>query len=90
MRALIVGGDTIEPVRRQLIAQGYNELDHWKGRKPGECRRPFPRHIDLVVIILGYVNHTLCQRVRHEAERQDLPIRFCGRKFTSLQPGGPP
>jgi len=83
MKALIVGGDNVELVRRELTAQGYEDIHHWPGRKPGECRRPFPRHIDLIVVMLGYVNHTLCQRVRQEAERQQLPIVFSGRKHTT-------
>ncbi|GGY17672.1 DUF2325 domain-containing protein [Paludibacterium paludis] len=82
-KALIVGGDNVDLVRRELAAQGYEDVQHWPGRKPGECRRPFPRHIDLVVVMLGHVNHTLCQRVRHEAGRQRLPILFSGRKHTA-------
>jgi len=83
MKALIVGGDTIEPVRRHLLLQGYEDVAHWKGRKTGDCRRTFPRHVDLVVVILGYVNHNLCKRVRQEASKQDWPIIYFGRKFTA-------
>jgi hypothetical protein len=80
MKALIVGGDSIEPVRRKLQAQGYQNIDHWEGRKTGDCRRAFPRNLDLVVIMLSYVNHNLCKRVRMEADRHDWPIMYCGRK----------
>ncbi len=83
MKALIVGGDNVDLVRRELAEHGYDEVHHWPGRKPGECRRPFPRHTGIVVVMLGYVNHTLCQRVRHEAGRQQLPIVFTGRKQTT-------
>ncbi|BEV71222.1 hypothetical protein THUN1379_07040 [Paludibacterium sp. THUN1379] len=80
MKALIVGGDTVETVRRQLAARGYDQVEHWQGRKTGDCRRSFPRQVDLIVIMLGYVNHNLCKRVRQEAQRQDWPLEFCGRK----------
>ncbi|MBV8047053.1 MAG: DUF2325 domain-containing protein [Paludibacterium sp.] len=80
MRALIVGGDTVETVRRQLAARGYDQVEHWEGRKTGDCRRTFPRRIDLVVVMLGYVNHNLCKRVRQEALRQDWPVEYFGRK----------
>lgn len=80
MKALIVGGDTVETVRRQLAAQGFDRVSHWQGRKTGDCRRAFPRHLDLVVVMLGHVNHNLCKRVREEADRQDWPVVFLGRK----------
>lgn len=79
-KALIVGGDTVEPMRRRLAAQGYQEVDHWKGRKSGDCRRAFPRHVDLVVIMLAYVNHNLVRRVRQQAARHDWPVEYHGRR----------
>jgi len=85
MKALIVGGDSVEPVRRKLLAQGYQDIDHWKGRKTGDCRRSFPQHLDLVVIMLSYVNHNLCKRVRMEADRQEWPIMYFGRKSPTQQ-----
>ncbi|TDR73063.1 DUF2325 domain-containing protein [Paludibacterium purpuratum] len=80
MRALIVGGDTVETVRRQLALRGYDQVEHWEGRKTGDCRRTFPLHVDLIVVMLGYVNHNLCKRVRQEAGRQDWPVEYFGRK----------
>lgn len=83
MKALIVGGDSVDVVRRQLQTRGYEQIAHWKGRKTGDCRRSFPLHLDLVVVMLGYINHNLCKRVRQEANKQDWPIIFMGRKFTA-------
>ena len=87
MKALIVGGDSVEPIRRKLAANGYLEIDHWKGRKTGDCRRSFPQHLDLVVIMLSFVNHNLCKRVRNEASRQDWPVLYLGRKGGDRLPG---
>jgi len=89
MKALIVGGDAVDNVRRQLAEQGYDQVAHWQGRKTGDCRRTFPRNLDLVVVMLGFVNHNLCKRVREEADRQDWPVRFLGRKQGPLQPWMP-
>jgi len=82
VKALIVGGDSVETVRRQLQAHGFEQVSHWKGRKTGDCRRAFPQNLDLIVIILSYVNHNLCKRVRMEAGRQDWRVVYVGRKTT--------
>lgn len=79
-KALIVGGDTVEQVRRRLAAQGYQAVDHWEGRKSGDCRRAFPQHVDLVVVMLAYVSHNLVRRVRQQAARNDWQIEYHGRR----------
>jgi hypothetical protein len=82
VKALIVGGDSVEPVRRQLQAQGFVQVSHWQGRKTGDCRRAFPQNLDLIVIMLSYVNHNLCKRARQEADRHDCRVVFLGKKTT--------
>jgi hypothetical protein len=33
MAALVVGGDNIESLRQELLAQGIQQVTHWSGRK---------------------------------------------------------
>jgi hypothetical protein len=80
MRAVIVGGDSVEHTRRELAARGFDQIDHWPGRKSSDLRRPLPHAVDLYVIVLGYVNHNLARRIKLAARQQDQPVEFVGRK----------
>lgn len=80
MRAVIVGGDSVEPARRSLMARGYDKIDHWPGRKSSYLRRPLPHGVDLYVFVLDYVSHNLARRIKLAARQQAQPVEFIGRK----------
>ena len=80
MRALIVGGDHIEPTRRALQAQGFQDIVHGSGRKTGDLTRPMPARVGHMVIMLGYINHNLARRMRQIARAQNIRLDFVGRK----------
>lgn len=80
MRALIVGGDHIEPTRRALQAQGFEDILHWSGRKTGDLTRPIPDRVGQVVIMLDYINHNLARRMRQVARTRNIRLDFVGRK----------
>jgi hypothetical protein len=37
MNVLIVGGNQVESLKRQVVAQGYTEVEHWHGRSDEDC-----------------------------------------------------
>jgi hypothetical protein len=80
MRALIIGGDHIEPTRRALRAQGYEDIVHWSGRKTGDLTRPLPARVGHMVIVLDYVNHNLARRMRQLAREHRIHVDYVGRK----------
>jgi hypothetical protein len=80
MRAVIIGGDSIEHARRDLAARGYDKIEHWPGRKSSDLRRPLPQGVDLYVIVLGYVSHNLARRIKQAARQQTQALEFIGRR----------
>jgi len=64
MAALVVGGDNIESLRQELLAQGIQTVTHWSGRKHVEKYNLIPRNIELVVVLVNYVNHILCSKMK--------------------------
>lgn len=80
MRALIVGGDHIEPTRRALEARGYDDIVHWTGRKTSDLTRPFPSRIEHMVIVLDYINHNLAKRMKKLAREHAIQIDYVRRK----------
>lgn len=81
MRAVIVGGDSIEHARRDLAARGFDKIEHWPGRKSSDLRRPLPQGVDLYVIVLGYVSHNLARRIKLAARQREHALEFIGRRI---------
>lgn len=88
MAALVVGGDNIESVRNELQAQGIRQVTHWAGRKHGDKRYVIPRDVELVVVLVNYVNHSLSTKVKREAKRLNLPVIFSRNSRHNLAAGG--
>lgn len=88
MAALVVGGDNIESLREELHAQGIQQVMHWTGRKYGEKHNLIPRNVELVVVLVNYVNHSLSSRVKKDAKRLKLPVINSRNSRHSLASGG--
>ena len=76
MAALIVGGDNIEAIKDELQAQGIHKITHWNGRKHGDKNNVIPGNIELIVVLVNYVNHSLSCKVKKEARRLNLPVIY--------------
>jgi hypothetical protein len=77
MTALIIGGDYIETLRRELLAHGLRRVEHWDGRQPRVTRRSIPVSARLVVILHDYVSHGVSNALKQQAYRKDIPLVFC-------------
>lgn len=85
MIVLIVGGDQVESLKRQVIAQGYTEVEHWNGRKKGFLKRTFSNHTRLIVMVCDYINHGLAISLRNKASRKGIPLIYCRHSIHELR-----
>lgn len=72
MNILVVGGDSIEMIRKRS-AGGGGQVDHWSGRKARDLARSIPKRTDAVVVILDRISHGMMRKIRAEATRRRLP-----------------
>ena len=79
MRALIVGGDHVEVIKKAMVARGVRQIEHWDGRKANHGRRAIPKGTTIVVIFWDNVSHELARNVRRLAWRLGLPVVYCRR-----------
>ena len=84
MEALIVGGDRVSTYRDFLAQRGYESIHHWSGRRQSECHRSMPADLNLVVVLVDYVNHGLARSVKQMANRQKVPIIFSRRSVGQI------
>ena len=85
MTALIVGGDYIEALRREIVAHGHTEVAHWSGRKTADARRALPPGARLVVVLCDYVNHNLMHTLKRNARRNGAALLFCRHSANELR-----
>lgn len=96
MTALIVGGDYVENLKREIVAHGHADVEHWTGRKSGFARRPVREHARLIVVLCDYVNHNLAIGLKRQTRRNGAALLFCRhstnelrRKLDAMAGGGP-
>ena len=77
MTALIVGGDYVQTLRRELLAHGVTSVEHWDGRQSRFAKRTIPCSARLVVILCDYVNHSVSNALKQQANKHGVPLVFC-------------
>jgi hypothetical protein len=85
MTALIVGGDYVESLKREIVAHGHADVEHWSGRKIGFTRRTIPDHAQLIVVLCDYVNHNLAIGLKRQARRSGAALLFCRHSVNDLR-----
>ncbi len=85
MTALIVGGDYVEPLKREIRTHGHEHVEHWDGRKVGFTRKSIPGGTQLIVILCDYVSHSLSIALKRQANRNNVPLVFCRRSANDLR-----
>ena len=85
MTVLIVGGDHVEPLKREIRAHGHERVEHWDGRKVGFTRKSIPSSTRLVVILCDYISHNLLIALKRQANRNEVPLVFCRRSGSDLR-----
>ena len=77
MTALIVGGDYVQTLKRELLAHGATRVEHWDGRQSRFAKRTIPCSARLVVILCDYVNHSVSNALKQQANKLGVPLVFC-------------
>ena len=85
MNVLIVGGNQVESLKRQVVAQGYTEVEHWHGRKQGFVKLTFSNPTRLIVMVCDYVNHSLAISLKNQANRKGKPLIDCRHSIHELR-----
>ena len=85
MTALIVGGDYVEPLKREIRAHGHANVEHWDGRKAGFTSRSIPGGTRLIVILIDHISHSLLIALKRQASRNNVPLVFCRRSMNDLR-----
>ncbi len=84
MSALIVGGDHLGCIPRELDKIGVNEIRHLTGRSGQKIRDGIPETMDFVIVLYDFVNHNLAHKIKNFAENNGMPIVYAKRSWSSI------
>lgn len=85
MTTLVIGGDRIDTIRRELNEYRLDDVEHWGGRKPADSRREIPARVKLVVMVTDQLSHAMLYNATVKATRLGLPIIYSRRSARELR-----
>ena len=84
MSVLIVGGDHLGSIPRELTKLGATHIVHVSGRNQSGFRNELPEGMDLIIVLCDYASHNITNRVKNLARSRSVPILFAKRSWSSI------
>ena len=84
MSVLIVGGDHLGSIPRELDKLGINEIKHLTGRSGQKIRDGIPETMDFIIVLYDFVNHNLAHKIKGFAENRGVPVVYAKRSWSSI------
>jgi hypothetical protein len=77
MSVVIVGGDHLGSIPKELDKIGVTDIEHVTGRTGQKMRGKIPEKADLIILLCDFVNHNL-------AGTRGIPIIYAKRSWSSI------
>ena len=74
--ALIVGGDEITGIRRELENHGIDRITHWSGRKVGDGNKVIPHDTQLIVLVTNWISHSFTKKIKLNAAKRGVRVIY--------------
>lgn len=84
MSVLIVGGDHLGSIPKELKKIGVDDIRHMSGRNRNVIKKGMPIRMDLIIVLHDYVNHNLAKVTKKLAKEANIPVVFARRSWSSI------
>lgn len=84
MSVLIVGGDHLGSIPRELDKLGISEIRHMTGRSRQKIHDEIPVSTDFIIVLYDYVNHNLTYKIKKLAGIRGIPVVYARRSWSSI------
>ncbi len=85
MSILVVGGDKLGSIFQKLTENGFSEIQHISGRKPGDKKIKISYETDLVLVLVDFINHSLMNVIKKESKKYGVQITFSKRSWIQIE-----
>ena len=83
MTVLMVGGDRLGNIPKEIKKYGYEKIIHWDGRKVQN--KKIPKKIDEILMFHDFLSHGLMANIKAEAKKRNIPVKYSRRSTTDLE-----
>ncbi|MGQ3685163.1 MAG: DUF2325 domain-containing protein [Candidatus Loosdrechtia sp.] len=84
MSVLIVGGDHLGSIPKELDKIGINDVRHITGRGGQKVHDGIPTTMDFIIVLYDFVNHNLAHKIKKIAEGRGVPVVYAKRSWSSI------
>lgn len=86
MSVVVIGGDYLGGIEKNLYSLGVTELVHISGRKALDKNKiSLPKATAFVVVLTDYVNHGTAVNVKLLAKARSIPLIFAKRSWRAVE-----
>lgn len=86
MSVIVVGGDYLGGIEKNLYSVGVTDLLHISGRKPfGKSKINIPSDTAFILVLTDYVNHCAAKNAKLVAKAQAVPLVFAKRSWRAVE-----
>ncbi|OEF95892.1 DUF2325 domain-containing protein [Desulfuribacillus alkaliarsenatis] len=84
MSILVIGGDRLGNIDKNLKGIGFNRIEHVDGRKKRHYNVNISQGTDVVLVLTDYVNHNLCKSIKEKAKGLGVKTVFSRRAWSDI------
>lgn len=85
MSILLLGADSVSPIKEVLQSLGADTITHWDMRKKSSsCSKNIPQKTGCVVMLTNYINHNAMKKYKKEAKKMGIPVVCAKRTVASV------
>lgn len=84
MSILVIGGDRLGNIKKNLEGEGFERIYHISGRKKGQVNTQISPQIDVVLVLTDYVGHVLAKRIKGRAKEMRVKVFFAKRSWAHI------
>lgn len=84
MSVLIVGGDHLGSIPKELDKMGVDNIRHITGRSGQKVHGGIPETMDFIIVLYDFVNHNLTYKIKKIAEGKGVPVIYAKRSWSSV------
>lgn len=86
MSVVVVGGDYLGSIEKNLYSMGVTELVHISGRKATErCKINVPKDAVFMLVLTDYINHGTAKNAKQIAKSLAIPLIFAKRSWRAVE-----
>lgn len=84
MSILIIGGDRLGNIIRNLQNIGFQDIQHFSGRKKGHFEL-MRRKVDIVLVLVDFVSHELANKIKEAFKKEPVRVVFARRAWCHIK-----